>query len=83
MTDETKATLDDAMRAELADMLEDDEVITCWIAVAGVRRLRGGGTIVTTSSGLASENGPAVWEVEGLLRRGLAVLNDPNGNEED
>jgi hypothetical protein len=68
---DTRAKLDDAIRAHAADVIEDGEVIVSWIACAAVRRYDGGGVVIT----LVSDEAIPKWEARGILHEALFAVD--------
>ena len=68
----TRGELDTALREHARDEMRDDgEVITCWIALAGVIRHDGGGVVITMPG-----PGEALpfWQMRGILAEALASV---------
>jgi hypothetical protein len=77
-TDETtRAAVDAAIRAHVADKLDDSELIVNWIVVAGTRDLASGGgsTIVIAHAAMPQ------WETEGILSRALKIIDRAEDDE--
>ena len=68
----TRAELDTAITEHARDeMRTDGEVITCWVALAGVVRHDGGGVVITMPG-----PGEALpfWQLRGILAEALASV---------
>jgi hypothetical protein len=76
---QTRAALDEAIRAHAATELDTDgEVIVAWIALAATRNVHGGGFVIT----MLHDRMPH-WEAEGMLRRAVRNLDAVADVEED
>jgi len=76
---QTRAALDDALRAHAAhDLADDGEVIVSWIALAAVRRADGGGVVIL----MPSDGVMPRWEVLGILYESLRSLDTEDEDED-
>jgi len=75
---DTRAVLDSAIRAHAADLVDQGEHITGWLALACTRRFDGGGVVIT----LVSDDGMPVYEVRGILAETMAVVDRRSADED-
>lgn len=80
MTDpnHTRDTLDDALRAHVAEQLDPGEIVVTWIAVAATRSVDGGGHVIFTPHQDCMPN----WEARGVLATALSIVDDFEGLSE-
>jgi hypothetical protein len=66
------ARLDESLRAYTTALgLEPGEMVTSWVAVAGIRRPAGGGGIAMEMS----DDSPPIWQVRGMLTEAISALD--------
>lgn len=76
----TRATLDEAIRAHAASVVDPDgEVITSWLVLCGTRRYDGGGVVLT----LVHDDGLPGYEARGLLTTGLRMVDLSEDDDQD
>ncbi len=55
--------IDSCLREQITHLLEPGDAVLSWVAVAGVRRMDGGGYTIT----LSSPDIPPWWQLRGML----------------
>lgn len=69
--DNSSDPLDRSIRDTVADMLLPGDVVVSWVAIAGVRHVEGGGTVVT----VCSDDSPPLWQLRGMLAEAEAGIS--------
>lgn len=72
--DQTRAALDEAIRAHAASELDSGEAIVAWVVVAGTRSLDDGGATMV----LVSDEAVPRWQAKGMLVDALDLARRPN-----
>jgi hypothetical protein len=67
LTDDQKAEL---VKSLFEEDIDGDELVTDYIVLCGTRNMNAGG------GAYVMHNGGPVWAIEGLLRRGLKILDN-------
>lgn len=68
---ETRAALDVAVRKHAESEVDDGEVITDWIVLAGTRSYEGGGAVIH----MVSDESLPQWIVRGMLATGMNAVD--------
>ena len=63
--------LDEAVSACAATALPAGDAVVCWLNLAGVRSVNGGGYVLYH----LSDDQPPVWQLRGLLVEALAAID--------